>query len=372
MRRRLLTVVGIAVTLAACSSGAGGGDGSTPSGSRGLLAPLTALAEAGSWRARGDDAFEVWICHVPADSTAAIYGGLPLRLPLTPNGVATIVNDRVPKYFGQLSHGQYHPTFTAGGEVTLGTADGPQSCVDAAVAGAGPDTRAVLVVADAEHAADQPGGFGSGGDPCLEQSPCPVAQSHRSAYVGASDFHPDWGDNPPMDLIEHEIGHTLGWVHSGTDDTGAYLSALDVMSNSAAPRETDQSRRDGPDTLAVNRLLAGWLPVDDVWVAPPAGGTVTLSPSSGVDGRRLAVIAIGDGSFVTIELLTADGFDDHLPSDGFAVHEVTVVDGALQSIDPLVGLPPYTELLTPISALTTGAWHIEVTGPSQLSIRKVA
>ena len=366
MRRHLLTAVGMVAALAACGDGTSTKHGDTASASRTVLAPLTALAETGAWRATGDDLFEVWICHVPVDSTAAIYGGLPLRLPLTPEGVAAIVEARVPKYFDMLSHGRYRPSFTAGGEVSLGTNDGPQSCVDQAVAGAGPDTRAVLVVADAEHAVDQPGGFGSGGDPCPDATPCPVAQTHRSAYVGASDFHPDWVDDPPMDLVEHEIGHTLGWVHSGVDAVGAYLSALDVMSNSAAPRDVDPARRDGPDTLAVNRLLAGWLTVDDVWVAPATGGKVTLSPSTGDDGTRLALVALGGGRFISAELLTADGLDAHLPTPGIAVHLITVTDGVLQPIEPRVGDPPYTALLQAGSSVVVEGWRVQAIAPGRV------
>ena len=73
----------------------------------------------------------------------------------------------------------------------------------------------MLAVADAEHAADQPGGIGSGGD--THRAEAPASAARRWAYVGANDFSADWGDDPPMDLVEHELGHTLGWVHSGTD-----------------------------------------------------------------------------------------------------------------------------------------------------------
>ena len=68
-----------------------------------------------------------------------------------------------------------------------------------------------------------------------------------------------------MDLIEHEIGHALGWPHSGYDESAPNptQSALDVMSNSAAPRDVHPDRRDGPRHLgcqSVGRRLA---------VAPP-------------------------------------------------------------------------------------------------------
>lgn len=324
-----------------------------------VLEQLLATPSAGGERTKGDDHFEVWICHVPPDSTAAIYGGLPLRLPLTPKAVSDVVNAHVPEYFEKLSHGRYRPVFTPGGEVTINAADEPQACVDGAIAGAGAKADAVLVVADAEHGEDQPGGFGSGGDGCPTAGACSVAATRRVAYVGASDFHPDWGNEPPMDLVEHEIGHSLGWVHSGIDEAGRYLSGLDLMSNSAAPRDVDPTRRDAPGTLAVNLFLAGWLPAHDVVVAT-GDATLKLSASSGDEGARLLVIDQGDGSFLTVELLKADGFDDHLPADGIAVHELRIANGALSSVTPLVGGAPFMNLLQPGDELRVGDWTVTV------------
>ncbi|MEI7548672.1 MAG: hypothetical protein WCK21_11545, partial [Actinomycetota bacterium] len=242
------------------------------------LTDLIATAADRQWFTTGDDTFEVWVCHVPLDSTAGIYGGMRLRLPLAPAGVADVMSHEATKYFDELSHGQYHPVFVAGGEVTMASDDDPQKCLDKAIAAAGPDTDAVFAVADAEHLETQAGGFGRTADPC-PTPPCPVSVTHRSAYIGASDFHPDWGDRKPMDLAEHEVGHTLGWMHSAVEVSGQYLSGLDVMSNSAAPRDIDPERRSPPDTIGLNRLLAGWMPTTAVWSAPAVGGTVTLSPS---------------------------------------------------------------------------------------------
>jgi hypothetical protein len=334
-----------------------------PSGSVEGIGSLLVLRDANSWRAEGADDIEVWICHVPADSTAPIYAGLPLRLSLTPAGVAEMLNARVTTYFDAISHGLYHPQFLAGDEATLAIDEEPQACVDQAIVGADDTTDVVLVVADAEHRPEFPGGFGSAGDPCPAEPPCPVLDSRRSAYVGASDFHPDWGDQPPMDLVEHELGHTLGWSHSGFVD-GAdvpYQSWIDLMSNSAAPRDVDPARRDGPDTLAINRLLAGWLPVSDVWVAPLAGGSVQLQTSTGATGTRLAIAPLDNGSYLTIELLTADGFNSHLPLSGVAVHHVVMsAEGTVQAIAPLVGEPPFTALLQPGQFVESDGWRIEV------------
>ena len=326
----------------------------------GALASLLASSSAGGWRTLGDDAFEVWVCHVPADTTAAIYGGLPLRLPLTPTAVTEVVSARVQSYFAQLSHGQYRPVFSAGGEVTIAPDDEPQACVDAAIAGAGDNAEAVLVVADAEHDADHPGGFGSGGDPCPTEAPCPVFISRRAAYVGANDFGPEWANAPPLDLVEHEIGHTLGWVHSGIDEAGRYLSGLDLMSNSAAPREVDPTRRDAPGTLAVNLLLAGWLPAADVVELASGEVDVTLAPSSGELGTRMIVLDRGGGPVYTVELLTDDGLDGHLPAAGVAVHEVGLADGSILQIVPMIGEPPYTDLLQPGERYVVDGWEIGV------------
>jgi len=322
---------------------------------------LVAVAP-GAWRANGEERIEVWVCHVPPDTTAGVYGGLPLRLALTPAELATVLAGGVAAYFETVSHGQYSPRFVAGGEVQMTEADEPQACIDEAISGAATHTRAVIVVADAEHAAGQPGGFSSGGDPFPADPPCGVAQSRRFVYIGASDFHPDWGADPPLDLVEHELGHALGWVHSGFDATATipYLSALDVMSNSAAPREIDPERRDAPDTLAVQRLIAGWLTAADVLVAPPGGGSATLQPSTGSEGLRLLVLPVDAVSFLAVEVLTADGFNAHLPADGVAVHRVTLDGSTVLPIEPLAGSPPFTDLLQPGELLVSHGWSITV------------
>lgn len=378
----VLSRVAVLATVAACGGEATDADPSipvpttaaglpspTPTGSLEGIGSLLVLRDSGSWRADGVDEIEVWICRVPLDATAAIYGGLPLRLPLIATEVADALNARVTPYFDAISHGLYQPQFYAGSDATLGADQEPQVCVDQAIVGADDTADAVLVVADAEHATGHPGGFGNVGVQCPAQPPCPVFDSRRASYIGASDFHPDWGDQPPMDLVEHEIGHTLGWTHSGfIDGAGVpYQSALDVMSNSAAPRDLDPGRRDGPDTLAINRLFAGWLPVSDLWVAPRAGGSVVLQPSTSDPlttsaGTRLAIAPLANGgSYLTIELLTTDGFNTHLPSSGIAVHRVVMTaEGTVHAIVALVGEAPFTGLLQSGEFVESDGWRIDV------------
>lgn len=384
----MVAVVTVASLLpAACVDGDPvlGQAGKAPS-----LAEVLVASTPGWWRSSGDDPFEVWVCRVPADTTVPLYGGLPVRHEISPEGVARSVSARVPDYFEAVSQGAYRPSFVAGGEVTLGVDDPPTYCVDEAIRQSQPTSRAVLVVADADHAEGFQGGIGSPGTLTKGSAAVPVKSSRRYVYVGGADFAAEWGDDPPMDLVEHEIGHTLGWVHSGVGAVaeandgaasidqrsavtaaGSYRSPVDLMSDSAAPRSADPSRRDGPSPLALHRLLAGWLPIDQVLVTDEdvttrlrpafddADVTGSSSSSDDPDDIRMLVLSVDPTSFITVELRRSAGFDDHLPHDGLVVHLVRVANGVITDIEPQHGGTDEMPLLHPGDPATGAGWSVE-------------
>lgn len=373
------------LVVASCGSDSGGvqPSGSSQSDASSLLPIPALLTPALLTRITSDhvapaaDTVEVWVCEVPLDTTAARYGQLPLRQPLTPDAVVAAIGQRVARYFDAVSDGRYRLMLTAGGTIEMSATDDADDCVDAALDRSVPTADTVLAVATAEHVEGTPGGFGQPGSWPICDGSCPASVTRRAAYVGASDFHPDWGAVPLLDLIEHELGHTLGLPHSGSSEPGSdeYLSALDLMSDSAAPRAADAERRDAPALIGVARVDLGWLDLDDVAVVTASSlddagqQVVVLSPSTSSAGTRLLVVPVvpsDDHRMLTIEYLVPDGFNDHLPEAGVAVHLIDDRAGeGLLRVQQTIGTPPFTDLLSVGEELEVGGWSIVV---DQLSV----
>lgn len=385
MRRSLVLLVALGIATAACAEDSNGGaPAAGPAASKPLPAALQLLTSGPSPDVT--DTFEVWVCRVPAAIADPIYRTDGARFDLRPDDIARRLDATVPAYFADLSGGAYRPEFVAGGELTIEPDDDHQQCIETALDRSTDAADAVYVVADAEHGADQPGGLSQPGSACA----CPAHTSRRMLYVGASDFHADWGATPAVDLTEHEIGHTLGLPHSTEDDVAGserrhvYTSALDVMSNSAAPRDTDPARRHAPATIAANLLALGWLLPSEAAVVPPDGADVTLAPSVlGTDPaalaatsvprtKRVAVIALDAYRLLTVELLVPVGYDDHLPEAGIAVHLIDQSPEACGHTDRspctrlarrqvvLGSAAPHTDLLTTGEHLDGEGWRIDV------------
>lgn len=300
----------------------------------------------------GIDRWEVAICRVPDDVRDPLFETSAERLASDVITIVTRLED-VTDYFDRWSQGRYRLEWTAAEDVSIDADESAVDCVDRALDRSAASTNGVLVVADAQHDVDAPGGWGRRGDRC--ERPCAASESRRSAYVGASDFSTYWGDEPPLDLIEHEIGHALGWPHSassaGIGDNHVYDSHLDVMSNSASPREIDPTRRHAPGVLAFDAWTSGWLDDQEIaffslrrlrsgeWQdAVRLVSSDTPSPSAGSDQIRLVVVDVGDDLF-TIELLADRGDNDHLAGSGVAIHrlvfDASAPEGRWQVVQPI-------------------------------------
>lgn len=326
---------------------------------------------------RTTDRFEVWVCRVPTDTVVDIYEPASARLDLQPAALTTAVAAPLQRYFQTISLGVYHPIFVAGGDVELGVDDDAQDCAASAAARSDASTTAILAIADAEHRADAPGGWGRPNNDTCPQPTCSARESGRAVYVGAADFHPNWSSQPPLDLVEHEIGHSLGWPHSSIDDTATaagfdpeHASPIDLMSDSAAPRRADASRRDGPDVLAVERLLSGWLDPSTILDGSASRGAITLTPSNTlptVAGPRLLVVSTGPHRVATIEAVHADGLNSHLASPGVSIH---VIDLARSPILPIVQGTTIDGLLRAGDHWRSDGVDVEVVSATEVSISR--
>ena len=116
--------------------------------------------------ATGSDRLGVWVCHVAVGVHDPIYNPVDFRLPLTAAKVASLLKRYITPYFETLSHGVYRPEFVAAGSVKIGVNETNQDCGAKAQAKSASDIAGLVVVADADHAGDQPGGWGRPGTPC--------------------------------------------------------------------------------------------------------------------------------------------------------------------------------------------------------------
>ena len=203
-------------------------------------------------------------------------------------------------------------------------------------------------------------------------------------YIGAADFMPYWYGDPPLDLVEHEMGHALGWPHSSTSPDsfgqGVYDSVIDVMSNSAAPRDTVPESRNAPGALALNLYLSGWIDDSGVRVidsvsltAEPVAIEIAASPWSPESGSRLVVVNVSATSFVTIEMITSGVDNVHIGGSGVAVHLIDFSDDVCD-VPPCTGTARRQTLAsasgTGDGLLRVGFGSVEV-GDIRVSVDKV-
>jgi hypothetical protein len=308
--------VAVVVVWAAVLAGCGADEWGAVKNPVGLLSSQRWFGD----RFVGVDLWEVVICRVPVDSVAQVFEPISDRLALGSDDIVAELGG-VTDYFERWSRGRYRPEFRAGEDVAVGVADDDQDCVERALDGIADDVDGVLVVADAQHREDVPGGWGRPGRPCVDE--CPASSTGRAAYVGAADFFVP--DSPPLDLVQHEIGHALDWPHSNlsdaTFDRGVYDSPFDLMSDTAAGRAVDPNVRNAPGPSAVHLLSAGWLDADEVRVVGSNSTQVLVPADSSVGGIRLLVVPTVE-AWLTVEVIAARGDNVHLGVDQVVVHRI--------------------------------------------------
>lgn len=276
-----------------------------PSGESALDGVLS--AHDGS-RTSGSDIWEVVICRIPDAHDEILYDLSAVRFVESADWVVRNIAP-VSDYFSRWSKNHYMVEFRPAAFEVSPSFGGSEECVEEALRRSSPDADGVLVVADAQHRENREGGWGRSGRPCPER--CPARSSRRAMYVGAADFV---GREVPLDLIEHEIGHALGWPHSSRFN--AYDSSVDVMSASAAPRDVDPSRVHAPGVTAFNRFLAGWTSGDPLVLSLGDSATVKL------DADQFLLIVVSATQVITVEVVVDGRDNDHLSASGVAVHLV--------------------------------------------------
>lgn len=279
----------------------------------------------------GIDPWEVVVCHIPIFTSDEIFEPSLERMSLSSSEIVKRLTPVV-SYFKRHSYGRYQPVFSAGLDVTISDTETSEDCVERALDQSGPEVRGVMVIADAEHGADEFGGWGTPGVGCTVS--CSARDTRRSAYAGAGDFMDYWNGDSPLDLVEHEIGHALDWPHSTTSASNSgqelYDSALDLMSDSSAPRMVISTKRHGPGTLAINLYAARWFDDEHLQILDRSRRVNTKVQLLATDtdlsilGTRFIVIADGVNSFLTVELIAARGDNAHLKFDAVAIHRITV------------------------------------------------
>lgn len=257
-----------------------------------------------------------------------------------------IGNDAVHDHFWAMSEGRYNIEFIDGGHLAVGS--GSSSKCDTAATNyvnntyTGPDVNGVMFIADIG------GGFAGPGSTCAVHGWCPPTYPSN----GRSGFVTDGG---VIAMVwSHEHGHMLTWPHSNSGTGSDYDNPMDLMSgNSSYHGGTNPSPY---ETIAPNRLAAGWIDQDDVVIWNGSDLDVDLG-TAGASGKKMIAVEIDSDTFWSVGPRISDSNDPfHAAWSGVEVMIVENCGGCypLSRGQFTAGAQAWTPRTTPIHTLQVG------------------
>jgi hypothetical protein len=368
LRARLFTFV--AVLVAGSLGFSGAAFAADPLG-------LTLDGGAGESLGLGTDTIAVWVCRIPGTADPKSF---------TPGEVAAWANDEIAPFFSLVSRGRYTPVFEAAGTFTRST-----DCLNEAI---GRTTDARFSNAMVMDDTDNGGGLGGDGIWYLVNGQVQSIAPESPPAISGRGFYVRGGMFGLPATAAHEVGHTLAWPHSGSEDSGLeqYDNIADLMSghgvDNFCPVSPFVSR--GPceitHTLAFNRYASGWIDPGAIsLVTKPVAGVDLAGPETG--GLQFALVPSADPLvFSTVEARPASGYDAVAGFEGVVLHTVdqaascasTICWGLNRRQYPAVGAPGSTDhilgvgesvvlhgVTVSVDAATAGGYTVSFQGTPQ-------
>jgi hypothetical protein len=305
----------------------------------------------------GPQVWEIWRCDLPGEPTtlspAAVVAGLEGHF----DGVVT-------DWFEKMSGGRYSPSFVAEGAYP---APDLRGCIASAYlpygATGASDDHGLIGLTES----GSPSGLGSPG--LLEYSYSPTSlrlrPGTRHLAIGGVDGTGPGGTvpDPNIDMLIHEMGHSLGWSHVPLRGaTSPYSNRGDIMSGG------------GTTTAAINLYSAGWIDPSDVPVWN--GGTSSFRLGGHLSSRTqmLVIPTEEQGVFHTVSAPAADYasvassgvavhyVDQSAPGQGYCIEDIacTLISRVVEALRPPGHATSEAPVMGPGESMVVGSWQVTV------------